>query len=96
VLAKDIEIGGVIVAKTGSKATGQATYTTVPPAVGSAEVMHLSLENVYLKMGTTEVPLRSIQQKGGAGALEYHWLEDTGRITLVLYIAQNITLPPAQ
>ena len=58
--------------------------------------MHLSLENAHIKFGTTDVPLRSTQQKGGAGALEYHWLEDTGRIALVLYIAENVTLPPAQ
>ncbi len=58
--------------------------------------MHLSLENVHLKIGTMAVPLRSTREKGGAGALEYHWLEDTGRIALVLYIAQNVTLPPAQ
>lgn len=97
VVAKDIEIDGVVVTKAGSKAIGQATYTAVPPAsAGSAEEMHLSLENVRIKVGDREVPLRSTEQRGGAGALEYHWLEDTGRIALVLYVAQNVSLPPAQ
>jgi len=97
VVAKDIEVDGAVVAKAGSKAIGQATYTATPPATaGSAEEMHLSLENVDLKIGNTKVPLRSTQQKGGTGALEYHWLEDTGRIALVLYVAQNVTLPPPQ
>jgi len=98
VLAKDIEVAGVIVAKAGSKAIGQATYTAVPPAAagGSAEAMHLSLESVHLKIGATDVPLRNAQQKGGGGTLEYHWLEDTGRIALVLYTAQNVTLPPVE
>jgi len=58
--------------------------------------MHLSVENVQLKIGITEVPLRRTQQKGGAGAVEYHWLEDTGRIAVVLYVAQNVPLPPTQ
>jgi len=97
VLAKDIEVAGLVVAKAGSKAIGQVSYTTLPPAAaGGAEAIDLSLEDVQLKIGATDVPLRSSRQKGGDGALEYHWLEDTGRIALVLYIAQDVTLPPAQ
>jgi Carboxypeptidase regulatory-like domain len=97
VLTKDLEVAGVIVARAGSQAMGHATYSAVPPAsAGSAEAMHLSLESVSLKIGKTEVPLRSTQQKGSADRLQYHWLEDTGRIALVLYVAENATLPPAQ
>jgi hypothetical protein len=97
VVAKDVEVDGVVVAKAGSKAIGRATYTAVPPAAaGSAGEIHLSLDNVDLKIGNTEVPLRSTQQKGGAGALEYHWLEDTGHIALVLYVGQNVTPPPSR
>jgi hypothetical protein len=58
--------------------------------------MHLSLENVHLKIGETDVPLGSTPQKGGTGVLEYHWLEDTGRIALVLYVAGDVTLAPAR
>ncbi len=96
VLAKDIQVEGVVVAQAGSQATGRATYTAVPPGAASAGAMHLSLENVHLKIGTADVPLRSTAQKRAAGALEYHWLEDTGRIALVLYTAQKVTLPPAR
>jgi hypothetical protein len=97
VLAKNLEVAGVIVVKAGSQATGQATYSAVAPtSAGSTEAMHLSLENVSLRTGKTEVPLRSTRQKSGASALEYHWLEDTGRIELVLYVAQNVTLAPPQ
>jgi hypothetical protein len=56
----------------------------------------LSLENVQLKIGETEVPLRSTPHKTGAGVLEYHWLEDSGRIALVLYVAKDVTLGPAR
>ena len=54
------------------------------------------MKNVHLKIGETEVPLRSTQQKAATSVLEYHWLEDTGRIALVLYIAQNVTVAPAR
>jgi Carboxypeptidase regulatory-like domain len=96
VLAKDMEVNGLVVAKAGTKAVGQATYTAVPPADGSAGDMHLSLEKVQLKIGAMVVPLRSTREKGGAAALEYHWVEDTGRVSLVLYTAQNIAFPPAK
>ena len=58
--------------------------------------MHLSVETVHLKIGQTEVPLRSTPQKAGAGVLEYLWLEDTGRIAVVLYVARDVTLAPTR
>ena len=36
-----------------------------------------------------DVPLRSNQAKGGDGALVYRQLEGSGRIALVLYVAQE-------
>jgi hypothetical protein len=97
VLAKNIEVDGVIVANAGSEAVGQVAYSVVPPSAGgNAGDVHLSLEDVHLKIGKAEVPLRSSQQNGGTGALEYRWLDDTGRIALKLYVAKNVTLPPAR
>lgn len=95
VLAKDIGIDGIIAAKAGSKVEGQVTYSAVPSA-GKVDSMHLSLENVHLKIGETDVPLRSTPRKTGAGGLEYQWLEDTGRIAVVLYVARDVTLAPAR
>jgi hypothetical protein len=95
VLSNDIEVAGVIVANAGSEAVGQVTYNIVPSADGNQEV-HMSLDDVRLKIGKAEVPLRSSQQNGSASALEYRWLEDTGRIAVVLYIAKNVTLPPTR
>jgi len=54
------------------------------------------VENVHLQIGETDVPLRSTSQKVGAGVVEYPWLEDTGRIALVLYVARDVTLAPAR
>ncbi len=96
VLSKDVEAGGVIVAKAGSKVVGQVTYTAAQSGAGTVDSIHLSVENVQLKIGETDVRLRSTPQKAGAGVVEYHWLEDTGRIALVLYVAKDVTLAPAR
>jgi hypothetical protein len=55
-----------------------------------------SLENVHLQIGETDVPLRSTSQKVRAGVVEYPWLEDTGRIALVLYVARDVTVAPTR
>jgi hypothetical protein len=90
VLANDIQVGGVIVAKAGSKAWGQVSYASGPNAGG--EAIHVELERVRLKVGSTEVPLRSTPLRKGGGA---HRLEGSDRIAIVLYVAGNITLAPA-
>ena len=58
--------------------------------------MHVELEHVNLKVGSAEVPLRSTLLRKGGAALVYHRLEDSERIAIVLYVAQNTALPPAQ
>ncbi len=93
VLAMDIQVGGATVAKAGSKAWGQVSYTSGP--AGDGQAMHIGLERVRLKIGNTDVPLRSNQIRGDGGALEYHRLEDSGRIAIMLYVAENVTLPAA-
>jgi hypothetical protein len=94
VLTHDIQVEGAIVAKAGSKASGEVTYSAEP--AGNGQPMHVSLANVRLKLGNTEIPLRSTPQKRDGDALEYHRLEDSGRIAITLYVAQNVTLPRAQ
>jgi hypothetical protein len=84
----------VLVAKAGSKAGGQVRYTRGSNAGG--EAMHVELERVHLKVGSAEVPLRSTPLRKGGAALVYHRLEDSERIAIVLYVAENTALPPAQ
>jgi hypothetical protein len=96
VLAKDVEAGGVIAAKAGTRVMGQVTSTAAQAGVGAVDSMHLSLEDVHPKIGEMDVPLRSTAHKAGTGVLEYHWVEDTGRIALVLYVARDVTFAPAQ
>ena len=74
---------------------GEVTSTAAPSASGAVDSTHLSIENVHLQIGETDVPLRSTSQKAGAGVVQYHPLEDTGGIELVLYVARDVTLTPA-
>jgi len=94
VLAHDIQVDGATVAKAGSKASGEVTYAAESGSNGPP--MHVSFAHVRLKLDIIEVPLRSTQQKRDGGALEYHRLEDSGRIAIMLYVGQNVTLPRAQ
>jgi hypothetical protein len=43
-----------------------------------------------------DVPLRRTPLKDGGAALEYHRLENSGRIAIALYVAGNVTLRPAR
>src|ERR1035438_8145971 len=90
-LAQDIQVDGVIVAPIGSKAWAHASFTG-----GDDKTMRVGLDNVRLKTGDTDVPLRSTPLKDGGAALEYHRLENSGRIALVLYVAGNVRLPQAR
>ena len=94
VLASDLLVGGVIVAKAGSKAAGQVRYASGPN--GGEEPRHIELERVHLKVRGAEIPLRSTPLSKGGGALGYHSLDDSGRIAIVLYVAQKTVLPPVQ
>ncbi|MGA2736987.1 MAG: carboxypeptidase-like regulatory domain-containing protein [Bryobacteraceae bacterium] len=93
VLASDIQAGGVLVARAGSKAGGQVRYAGGPNAGG--EAMHVELEQVRLKVGSAEIPLRSTPLRKGGAALVYHRVEDSERIAIVLYVARDTALPPA-
>jgi hypothetical protein len=89
-LAGDLQVDGVVVAPIGSKAWGHASFTG-----GDAKAMQVGLDQVRLKIGDTDVPLRSTPLGDGVAALEYHRLENSGRIAIVLYVAGNVTLPHA-
>jgi len=91
ILASDIQEDGVIVAPIGSKAWGQASFSGE-----DGKAMHVGLEHVRLKVVDRDVPLRSTPLRDGGGALEYHRLENSGRIAITLYVAENVTLAPAR
>jgi len=90
-LASDLQAEGTIVAKAGSTAWGEATYVN-----GPEEAPHVALARVRLTVGKVNVPLRSTQVRGASGELQYHRLEDSGRIVVELYVAQDVPLTAAQ
>jgi hypothetical protein len=92
VLASDLQVNGVTIAKVGAEASGQVTYAS--GTGGDGERMHVGLDRVRLKVDSAEIPLRSAQVRGGSGALQYHRLEGSGRIAIELYVAQDF-MPPA-
>jgi hypothetical protein len=89
-LANDLEVDGVTVAPLGSKAWGRADF-----ASGAQAALHVGLDHVVLKIGGTDVALRSTKLRDGASALAYHRLENSGRIAMVLYVDKDVALPPA-
>ncbi len=86
-LASDIEEDGVIIAPIGSIASGQVSF-----AGGDGKAMHVGLEHMRLKIYDREVALRSTQLRDGSGPLEHHYLENSGRIAITLYVAENVPL----
>jgi hypothetical protein len=92
-VASDLQVDGVTVAPLGSKAWGQANFGNGRTSDDAA--MHVGLERVILKIGATDVPLRSTRLRDASGILEYHRVENSGRVAMVLYVAQDVALPPA-
>jgi hypothetical protein len=87
-LARDVEEGGVIVVPIGTKASGQATF-----AADDGNAMHVGLGHMRLNVGDREVPLRSTPLRDGGGPMEHHYLENSGRIAITLYVAEDVGLP---
>jgi hypothetical protein len=90
VLGADLRSGGVTVAKAGSQAWGRARFTAAPGGSG----LSIDLQHVHLSAGSLDIPLRSTQVRNGAAALQYHRLENSGRIVLVLYVDKDLALAP--
>ena len=88
-LASDLKVDGVIVAPIGSKAWGKAAFA----AASGGKAIQVGLEGVRLKVGDLDVPLRSTARRDGNEVLDYHRLENSGRVVIVLYVAGNVTLP---
>jgi hypothetical protein len=86
-LASDIEEEGVIIVPIGTKASGQAAF--VAP---DGKAMHVELDHMRLKVGEREVPLRSAPSRDGDGQMEHHSLENSGRIAITLYVAEDVAL----
>src|ERR1700726_2425460 len=78
---RDIQVDGVTVAPIGSKEWGHASFIG-----GDGTAMQVGLDHVRIKVGDTDVPLRSTPLREGGAALDYHRIENSGRIAIVLYV----------
>ena len=63
VLAEDLKVGDVVVAKTGSKAIGEVTNAKKAGMMGKAGELNIRLD--YLKVGDVKVKLRGSKGKEG-------------------------------
>ncbi len=90
-LASDLRVDGALVAKAGSEAWGRVTYGS-----SDGKAVHMTLERFRLKVGKVDVPLRSTQVREKDGTCQYHRLENSGRIAIVLYVDGDVTLPSVQ
>jgi hypothetical protein len=86
-LAADLQVDGVTVAPIGSKAWGHASFG------GDGNTTRVGLDHVILKVGGMDVALRSTALRDGDAQLEYHRLENSGRIAVTLYVAENVKFP---
>jgi len=62
-LVDDLKVGGVVVAKAGSKATGEVTKAEKSGMMGKAGELNMRLD--YLKAGDTKIKLRGTKGKEG-------------------------------
>jgi hypothetical protein len=111
ILAEDLKVNGVVVAKSGSKAVGEVTNAKKAGMMGKAGELNVRLD--YLKVGDTKVHLRGTKAKEGAsgtnaavaltvlfgpiGLIKHGKDIDIKQGTpLKAFVGDDIALPPAQ
>jgi hypothetical protein len=94
VLARDLTVDGKVVAKTGDVASGQVGQVSTARTAGEAS--NVGLEQVRLRAGNVDVPLRSSQVRGAVNSMQYKELPGSGKIEVTLYVAQNVLFPEDQ
>jgi hypothetical protein len=91
VLARDLVQSGKVLAKAGDIASGLVTQ--VSPGNTSGGAKDVALQNVMLRAGTVNVPLRSRQVRGAAVQMQYRPLPGTGKVEVTLFVAENVEFP---
>jgi glucose/arabinose dehydrogenase len=110
VLAEDLKVGDVVVAKAGSIAVGEVAHAEKSGMMGKAGNLDIRLD--YLKVGSTKVHLRGTKGNEGAsgtgsavaltvlfgpiGLIKHgHNVDIKKGTALKAYIADDVNLPPA-
>jgi len=94
VLAQDLILRGKVVARTGDVASGQVGQVSEPKVAG--ETGSVALQQVTLRAGNVNVPLRSSQGRGAAGPVQYKELLESGKVEVTLFVAQNVQFPEGE
>jgi hypothetical protein len=94
VLAQDLTVDGKVFAKTGAVASGQVGKVGTAKLAGAAT--SVGLENVRLRVGSIDVPLRSSQARGITGLMQCRELADSHKIAVTLYVAANVRLTESE
>ena len=90
VLAEDLTILGKVVARAGDVASGQVARVA-DGAPGDAR--SVALQQIMLRAGSVNVPLRASQVRGDAGPVRYKELPGSGKIEVTLFVAQRVEFP---
>jgi hypothetical protein len=94
VLAQDLSVNGKVLANTGAVASGQVGKIGTANSAGAAT--SVGLENMRLRVGAIDVPLRSSQVRGITGLMECKELPDSHKIAVTLYVAANVPFPESE
>jgi hypothetical protein len=110
VLAEDLKVGDVVVAKAGSKAIGEVTNAKKAGMMGKAGELNIRMD--YLKVGSTKIKLRGSKGKEGEsgqtsaivltvlfgpiGLIKHgHDIDIKKGTAIKVYVGDDISLPPA-
>lgn len=91
VLAEDLVVNGKVLASTGEVASGQVGQ--VSPGERSDDGSKIGLEQVILRAGPVNVPLRSSQSRGAPSPMQYKELPESGKTAVTLYVARSVPFP---
>lgn len=91
VLAQDLTQSGKVLARAGAIASG-----LVAPGSSAGGVTSIALEDVTLRAGKVNVPLRSNQVRGAATLVQYKELPGSDKVEITLFVAENVEFPKSQ
>ncbi len=91
VLAQELTESGKVLATTGDIASGLVNQ--VAPVSTSGGTGDIALQNVTLRAGNVNVPLRSNQVRGAATPVKYEVLPGSGKVEIKLFVATNVEFP---
>jgi hypothetical protein len=91
VLAEELTQSGKVLATTGDVASGLVTQVNAGSTSGGTG--SIALQNLALRAGNINVPLRSNQVRGATTPVQYDILPGSGKVEVKLFVAANVEFP---